>query len=80
MLSVCYSSFVVVQRLFRIFYDLSLQVYSHLEKAIPGFDVIMKKVHEEAAVREEKRRKKAEAEKRAEAEKKAEAEKALGRS
>lgn len=63
-----------VLRLFRIFHDLSVQVYAHLEKTVPGFDVIMKKVLEDAAIRDERRKK------RREAEKKAKKERAMGRS
>ena len=64
-----------LQRMFSLFDNLSSRVYHKLSRTIPGFDVILEKVHAEAAQRDAIR-----AEKRA-AQKKAEKEKALyGRS
>ncbi|KAL9242582.1 hypothetical protein vseg_016568 [Gypsophila vaccaria] len=55
-----------VMALFSIFYDLSTQVYSRLEKSIPGFDKVMKEVHEESNLKNEIREQKLRAGKDAE--------------
>lgn len=57
-----------LQRMFKLFYNLSFRVYNKLERTIPGFDALMEKVRAEAEAREERRRQKREAQKRAEAE------------
>lgn len=57
-----------LQRMFKLFYNLSFRVYNKLERTIPGFDALMEKVRAEAEAREERRRQKREALKRAEAE------------
>ncbi|CAL5388829.1 unnamed protein product [Camellia sinensis] len=54
-----------VLRMFRIFYDLSLQVYSQLEQTIPGFSKVMEKVHIDADARDARRKARREAQKRA---------------
>lgn len=54
-----------VLRMFRIFYDLSLQVYSQLEQTIPGFSKVMEKVHIDADARDARRKARREAQMRA---------------
>ena len=54
------------QRLFRIFYNLSSQVYNKLDRTIPGFNAIMEKVQADAAGRDARRKEKREAQKKAE--------------
>lgn len=58
-----------MQRLFRIFYNLSVQVYNKLESRIPGFSTVMEKVYADSAARDARRKERRAAEKRAEAEK-----------
>ncbi|GMH30022.1 hypothetical protein Nepgr_031865 [Nepenthes gracilis] len=58
-----------VMRMFRIFFNLSVQVYNKLDRTIPGFHEVMDKVQADAAAREAKRREKRAAEKKAEEEK-----------
>ena len=48
--------FLYVQRMFDIFYNLSTQVYSKLERTIPGFREVMEKVHPNVAARDAKRK------------------------
>ncbi|XP_052173943.1 protein TIC 56, chloroplastic [Diospyros lotus] len=55
-----------VLRMFRIFYDLSVKVYNHLARTIPGFSTVMEKVHADAALRDARRKAKREARKKAE--------------
>ncbi|KAI3908495.1 hypothetical protein MKX01_009297 [Papaver californicum] len=55
-----------VKRLFRIFYTLSYRVYNKLERTVPGFSEVMKKVRAES---EKKRNEKMAAEKKLELEK-----------
>ncbi|CAK9183128.1 unnamed protein product [Ilex paraguariensis] len=57
-----------VLKLFEIFHNLSVQVYSQLEKTIPGFSTVMEKVQADAAAREAKRKAKRAAQKKAEEE------------
>lgn len=57
-----------MQRLFEIFHSLSVQVYSKLERTIPGFSTIMEKVQADAAAKAAKRKEKRAAQKRAEGE------------
>lgn len=58
-----------VKRLFRIFYNLSVQVYNKLESRIPGFSTVMEKVYADSAARDARRKERRAAEKRTEAEK-----------
>ena len=58
-----------LQRIFRIFHNLSTRVYNRLEKTIPGFSTIMEKVQADAAARDERRKQRREAQKKAEEEK-----------
>lgn len=55
-----------LQRLFKIFSDLSNEVYSKLEETIPGFDKVMEKVQADVDVRQAKRKERREAQKQAE--------------
>ncbi|KAH9613655.1 hypothetical protein KSS87_020421 [Heliosperma pusillum] len=55
-----------VMRLFKIFSNLSTQVYSRLERLIPGFDKVVEQAQEEAAAKNEERLLKRKAEKEAE--------------
>lgn len=55
-----------MQRIFRIFYNLSSQVYNKLDRTIPGFKSIMEKVQADAAARDARRKERREAEKKAE--------------
>ncbi|XP_021289010.1 protein TIC 56, chloroplastic [Herrania umbratica] len=55
-----------VKRIFRIFCNLSSQVYNKLERTIPGFNTIMEKVQADAVVRDARRKGKREAQKKAE--------------
>lgn len=55
-----------MQRIFRIFYNLSSQVYNKLERTIPGFNAIMEKVQADAAARDARRKERREAQKKAE--------------
>ncbi|XP_050212538.1 protein TIC 56, chloroplastic [Mercurialis annua] len=54
-----------VKRIFRTFYNLSIQVYNKLNRTIPGFDVIMEKVQADSAARDARRKERREAHKRA---------------
>jgi len=55
-----------LQRLFKIFSDLSNEVYSKLEETIPGFDKVMEKVQADVDARQAKRKERREAQKKAE--------------
>lgn len=55
-----------LQRLFKIFSDLSNEVYSKLEETIPGFDKVMEKVQADVDARQAKRKERREAQKQAE--------------
>ncbi|XP_030927190.1 protein TIC 56, chloroplastic [Quercus lobata] len=55
-----------VKRLFKIFSDLSNEVYSKLEETIPGFDKVMEKVQADVDARQAKRKERREAQKKAE--------------
>ncbi|KAE8696502.1 Protein TIC 56 [Hibiscus syriacus] len=55
-----------VKRLFRIFYDLSTQVYDKLHRTVPGFDAIMEKIEADSDARDARRKAKREAQKKAE--------------
>ncbi|XP_021744893.1 protein TIC 56, chloroplastic-like [Chenopodium quinoa] len=57
-----------VKRIFKVFEDLSFQVYKKLNRTIPGFEEVMKKVAEDATAREENRKQRRKAEKEAETE------------
>uniref|UniRef100_A0A803MK47 Uncharacterized protein n=1 Tax=Chenopodium quinoa TaxID=63459 RepID=A0A803MK47_CHEQI len=57
-----------VKRIFKVFEDLSFQVYKKLNRTIPGFEEVMKKVEEDATAREENRKQRRKAEKEAETE------------
>lgn len=58
----------VMQSLFNLYHDLSVQVYNKLDRSIPGFRTVLERVQAEAIDREAKRKEKREAEKRAEKE------------
>ncbi|XP_047341405.1 protein TIC 56, chloroplastic [Impatiens glandulifera] len=49
-----------VMALFNIYYDLSVKVYNHLEKRIPGFNVVMDKVNADTEARNARRRRRRE--------------------
>lgn len=53
---------IVVQRLFRIYYNLSVRVGEKLEKTLPGFNTIMEKVQKDYESRVAKRMKRREQE------------------
>nr|POE81973.1 protein tic 56, chloroplastic [Quercus suber] len=55
-----------LQRLFKIFSDLSNEVYSKLEETIPGFDKVMEKVQADVDARQAKRKERRETQKKAE--------------
>lgn len=55
-----------LQRMFRIFFNLSTRVYNKMERTIPGFSKIMDKVQADAAARDARRKERREALKRAE--------------
>lgn len=55
-----------LQRLFKIFSDLSNEVYSKLEETIPGFDKVMEKVQADVDARQARRKERREAQKKAE--------------
>lgn len=57
-----------MQRLFEIFYSLSVQVYSKLERTIPGFSVVMEKAQQDAIDRQARRLEKRKAKEKAEEE------------
>ncbi|KAB2087599.1 hypothetical protein ES319_A04G115000v1 [Gossypium barbadense] len=57
-----------VTRIFRIFYNLSSQVFNKLDRTVPGFNAIMEKVQADSAARDARRKEKREAQKKAEAE------------
>ncbi|TYH77627.1 hypothetical protein ES332_D04G167000v1 [Gossypium tomentosum] len=57
-----------VKRIFRIFYNLSSQVFNKLDRTVPGFNAIMEKVQADSAARDARRKEKREAQKKAEAE------------
>ncbi|KAI5664959.1 hypothetical protein M9H77_24282 [Catharanthus roseus] len=57
-----------VMRLFEIFYSLSVQVYSKLERTIPGFSVVMEKAQQDAIDRQARRLEKRKAKEKAEEE------------
>lgn len=59
---------LLMQRLFEIFHNLSVQVYSKLERTIPGFSTIMEKVQVDAAAKAAKRKEKRTAQQRVEEE------------
>lgn len=61
-------SIFLLQRMFRIFFNLSTRVYNKLERTIPGFNKIMEQVNADAAAREAKRRERREAQKKVEEE------------
>ncbi|EEF35687.1 protein TIC 56, chloroplastic [Ricinus communis] len=54
-----------VKRLFRTFYNLSIQVYNKLNRTIPGFEAILEKVQADAEIRNARREEKRKAQKRA---------------
>lgn len=55
-----------LQRLFKIFSDLSNEMYSKLEETIPGFDKVMEKVQADVDARQARRKERREAQKKAE--------------
>lgn len=55
-----------MQRLFQIFYSLSVQVYNKLERTIPGFSTVMEKVQADSIARQNRRKAKRTAQMRAE--------------
>lgn len=55
-----------IMRLYKIFEDLSIQVYKKLDRTIPGFEKIMENIEADAIAREEKKQQKKKAEKQAE--------------
>ncbi|XP_057959966.1 protein TIC 56, chloroplastic [Malania oleifera] len=57
-----------VKRLYRIFYNLSAQVYNKLDRTIPGFSTVMDKVHADSSARDARRMEKRAAQKKAEEE------------
>ena len=58
----------IVQRMFRIFSNLSYRVYNKLERTIPGFNVVMQKVKADTDARDARRKERRAAQKRAERE------------
>ncbi|KAG2690962.1 hypothetical protein I3760_09G214800 [Carya illinoinensis] len=58
-----------VKRMFRIFYNLSIQVQNKWDWTVSGFSIVMEKVQADSAAREAGKKARREAQKRAEAEK-----------
>ncbi|KAK9124605.1 hypothetical protein Sjap_014207 [Stephania japonica] len=57
-----------VMRVFKIFYNLSLQVYNKLEQTIPGFSTVMEKVRADSDARDARKKAKRDAQKKIEEE------------
>ncbi|KAK9168050.1 hypothetical protein Syun_000190 [Stephania yunnanensis] len=57
-----------VMRVFKIFYNLSLQVYNKLEQTIPGFSKVMEKVQADSDARDARKKAKRDAQKKIEEE------------
>lgn len=58
----------LVQSLFNLFHNLSVEVYQKLEQTIPGFDTVMERVQAESIERQDRRKAIRAAEKKAEKE------------
>ena len=57
-----------MQKMYRIFRNLSYRVYNKLERTIPGFDKVSEKVRADFAARDARRKERRAAQKKAEAE------------
>lgn len=62
MIQIFFIIIIILQRLFRIYYNLSVRVAEKLEKTLPGFNTIMEKVQKDYESRVARRMKRREQE------------------